>query len=268
MVDFINEVEEELRKDDYNDLLKKYGPLIAGVIVLIIAGTGFLEWRKSADDRAARATSASFTQALNSAESGDKATAVTQFVELSTVAPEGYAGLSLMQAAAIKLELGERGEAVRLFDEAAQKFTRPRHAQLAQLKAAYILAGNGAYDDVQNRLGALIAKDAPYEFLARELLGFAAQQSGDEAGAREQYGYLETIPGVPPSIKERAKQSLTLMRSEAALKAPKPIELEGTPQLSAPLTGDEETSGDGAGDEGEAEIKPVDETEDGTSNDE
>ncbi|MEP1229450.1 MAG: tetratricopeptide repeat protein [Litorimonas sp.] len=235
MVDFINEVEEELRKDDYNVLLKKYGPLIAGVIVLIVAGTGFLEWRKSADDRSARATSASFTQALKTAEDGDKATAVAQFIELSTVAPEGYAGLSLMQAAAIKLETGERGEAVRLFDEAAQVFTRPRHAHLARLKAAYILAGNGAYEDVQARLGPLIAKDAPYEFLARELLGFSAQQLGDEAGAREEFGYLETIPGVPPSIKERARQALSLMDAETALKAPKPINLEGTPELTAPL---------------------------------
>ena len=39
MVDFINEVEEELRKDDYNRLLKKYGPLIGAVLSLIVAGT-------------------------------------------------------------------------------------------------------------------------------------------------------------------------------------------------------------------------------------
>ena len=252
MVDFINEVEEELRKDDYNDLLKKYGPLIAGVIALIIAGTGFLEWRKSADDRAARATSASYIEAISHIEAGDNAAAVTQLIELSNVAPEGYAGLSLMRAAAIKLEDGERGEAVRLFDEAAQKFNLPRHAHLAQLKAAYILAGNGAYDDVQGRVGPLIAKDAPYEFLARELLGFVAQQSGDEAAAREQFGYLDTIPGVPPSIKERAKQSLVLMRSEASLKAPKPVNLNDTPQLTEPLTGggqDDETNNETSNDE-------------------
>ena len=255
MVDFINEVEEELRKDDYNVLLKKYGPLIAGVIALIIAGTAFLEWRKSADDRAARATSASFTTALDTAKDGDNAGAVSQLVELSNVAPEGYAGLSLMQAAALKFETGERAEAVRLFDEAAQKFTRPRHVQLAQLKAAYILAGNGSYEDVQSRLGPLIAKDAPYEFLARELLGFAAQQSGDNDGAIEQFGYLDTIPGVPPTIKERASQSLSLIRAEAALKAPKPVDLGATPELSTDLTGEEANDG-------------TDDAEDGTSNDE
>ena len=70
------------------------------------------------------------------------------------------------------------------------------------------------------------AKDAPYEFLARELSGFAALQSGDEAKAREQYGYLESIPGVPATIKERAKQALSLMRTSAALKAKATTETE------------------------------------------
>ena len=46
MVDFINEVEEELRKDEYNRLLRRYGPYILAVIVAIVAGTGFLEYQK------------------------------------------------------------------------------------------------------------------------------------------------------------------------------------------------------------------------------
>jgi len=33
VVDFIGEVQEELRKDDYNRWLRKYGPYLAGLIV-------------------------------------------------------------------------------------------------------------------------------------------------------------------------------------------------------------------------------------------
>ena len=95
------------------------------------------------------------------------------------------------------------------------------------------MANDGAYSDVINRIGPLIEKDAPYEFLARELMGFAALKSGDETLAREQFGYLESIPGVPPTIKERAKQNLSLMRTasaEAALvKAPEPAAPSETP---------------------------------------
>jgi len=56
-----------------------------------------------------------------------------------------------------------------LLDQAATTFETQRHKQLAQIKAAYILANDGAYSDVINRIGPLMEKDAPYEFLAREL---------------------------------------------------------------------------------------------------
>ena len=92
-----------------------------------------------------------------------------------------------------------------------------------------------------NRIGPLMEKDAPYEFLARELMGFAALKSGDETLAREQFGYLESIPGVPATIKERAKQNLSLMRTAAAaaeIKAPEPV----TPDTPTPDTPVNETS--------------------------
>ena len=238
MVDFINEVEEELRKDEYNRLLRRYGPLIAAVIIAIVAVTGFIEFQKFTKDKAARATSASYVAASDKAAAGDTDQSVTEFLALADQAPAGYAGLSLVRAATLKLEAGDGAEAVRLLDQAATTFETQRHAQLAQIKAAYILANDGAYSDVINRLDPLIAKDAPYEFLARELLGFAGLKSGDESLARQHFGYLESIPGVPAPIKERAKQNLSLMRTAAAsstIDAP-------TPEALAPETTVTETS--------------------------
>jgi len=243
VVDFINEVEEELRKDEYNRLLKRYGPFILAGIVAIVAGTGFLEYRKYTKDKAARATSASYVAASDKANDGQADIALKEFLEIADKAPAGYAGLSLVRAATLKMESGERAEAVRLLDQAAVTFEAPRHAQLAQIKAAYILAGEGAYSDVLSRTGPLLEKDAPYEYLARELAGFAALQSGDDAGAREQYGYLESIPGVPATIKERAKQALSLMRTSAALEA-KEMSSPDKPVMETPALEKTETSND------------------------
>jgi len=219
VVDFINEVEEELRKDEYNRLLKRYGPYLLAVILAIVAGTGFLEYRKYAKDKAARATSASYVNASTLATEGSVDQAYREFIAISEKAPAGYSGLSLVRAATLKLEQGQRAEAVNLLDRAAQTFTQPRHIQLAQLKAAYILASDGAYADVINRLGPLVTKDAPYEYLSRELLGYAALQAGNDSLAREHFGYLEAIPGVTPTIRDRAKQNLSMMRTQAALAA-------------------------------------------------
>jgi len=237
VVDFINEVEEELRKDEYNRLLKRYGPYLLAVIVAIVAGTGFLEYQKYAEDKAARATSASYVAASDKAAEGNVEQSISDFLVIADKAPAGYAGLSLVRSAALKLESGDSAEAIRLLDRAATTFETPRHTQLAQIKAAYILANDGAYSDVISRIGPLMEKDAPYEFLARELMGFAALKSGDETLAREQFGYLESIPGVPPTIKERAKQNLSLMRTASAaaiIEAPEPAAPSQTPTNETP----------------------------------
>ena len=212
MVDFINEVEEELRKDEYNRLLRRYGPVLLSIIIIVVIIAGIIEFRKYSEDKAARATSASYVFASDKAAAGETLTAISDFLSLSEKAPSGYSGLALMRAAALQLESGNNIEAVRLFDNASTRFTLPRHSQLAEIKAAYILASEGQHSDVINRLGPLAQKDAPYEFLARELLGLSALASGDTKMAQEQFSYLEFIPGVPPNIRNRAKQSLSLIK--------------------------------------------------------
>lgn len=228
MVDFINEVEEELRKDDYNRLLKKYGPIIGAILFLIVAGAAFLEWREYADDKAAQKIAAVYTAADSALEDGNSDEAVAKFSALGETGPDGYAGLALMRAAAIQQDQGDTAGAISFFDQAAAKFTTPRHKQLAQLKAAYLVADQGAYSDVIARLNTLVESDAPYEFLARELLGFAQLQSGDQVSAREQFAYLTSIPGVPQSVKQRAEQSMSLMNAKNAINAPQPV-LPATP---------------------------------------
>ncbi len=213
MVVFINEVEEELRKDEYNRLLRRYGPILLSIIIIVVIIAGIIEFRKYSEDKAARATSASYVSASDKAAAGETLIAISDFLSLSEKAPSGYSGLALMRAAALQLESGNNIEAVRLFDNASTRFSLPRHSQLAEIKAAYILASEGQHSDVINRLGPLAKKDAPYEFLARELLGLSALASGDINTAQEQFSYLEFIPGVPPNIRDRAKQSLSLMKA-------------------------------------------------------
>ena len=236
MVDFINEVEEELRKDEYNRLLKKFGPLLIAIVALIIGGTAYMEWQKSSDDKAARATSYAYVAAGKVASDGNNQQAIKEFLAISEQAPAGYAGLSLMRAAAISLRENERAQAVSFFDRAALTFEKPRHKQLAQIKAAYILAGDGRYDDVRSRVGALAQPDQPYEYLARELLGFAAMQSGDMTTARKEFSYLDTIPGVTETIAARASQYLSLMAVDAAANAPVPSDETETVTEDAAVT--------------------------------
>ena len=215
MVDFISEVQEELRKDDYNRWLKKYGPYLAAVIVLIVAGTGYYQWDIYQKQKTSEKMSFDYIEILDSV-GPDNSKAIAGFKSFSETAPSGYAGISLMRAAELELESGQSEQAVVLFDQAAATFTKKRHIQLAQLKAAYVLAGNGNFEDVKRRVEPLIVKDEPYEYLARELMALAAVQTGDLQAARMQLAYIENDPGAPQSLAARAKQTQTILNNQTA----------------------------------------------------
>jgi hypothetical protein len=248
VVDFINEVEEELRKDDYNKFLKQYGPYLLGLIIAVVLVASYFEFSKSKNDRTARSVSASYVAAGEVAADGNVDEAVRQFVEIAKQSPSGYAGLSYMRAAALQLDQNKPIEAVNLFEQAAASFEKPRHADLAQLKAAYVLTGQGRYDDARLRLVPLAQKDAPYEYLARELLGLTLKETGDIDGAKQEYSYLENIPGVPATIQERAKQAMTLIRVAEAAALPQTPDVEvstsGEDTAPAPDASELQAAGD------------------------
>lgn len=219
MVDFISEVEEELRKDDYNKFLRQYGPLILGLLIGVVLVVAFLEWRSYSQERTARAAAASYLAADDALNEGRVDAASQAFLELADVAPDGYAGLSLMRAAVIAGEQGNSAEAVRLYDLAATRLELDRHTDLARLKAAYILANEGQWADVRGRAQALASEGAPYEFLARELIASAAVNNGDVATAQKEFRYLNTIPGVPETVARRAEQALVLINMQSPAEA-------------------------------------------------
>lgn len=239
MVDFISEVEEELRKDDYNKFLRKFGPAIIGLLVAVVAFVGFLEWRDYSKDRTARAAAASYLNADELLTDGRNDQASQAFLELADVAPDGYAGLSLMRAAIVAADSGNSLEAVRLYDAAADRFKLARHSELARLKAAYVLANQGDWAEVDRRAESLMRNGAPYEFLARELVASAALNSGDLDRAREHFGYLNTIPGVPDTISRRAEQAMVLLNRPAAT-SNEPIEALPAPDDALPDASPEE----------------------------
>lgn len=231
MVDFINEVEDELRKDSYNALLRKWGPYIVGACILIVATAGAMEYLKSASERKAKSTSISYVAAQAMLDEENTADAFAKFMAIADKADPGYAGLSLMNAAAIKLDEGQGQQAVALFDRAASAFDTDLHQQLAQLKAAYILADLGEYDAVKTRIAPLAEREAPFEYLARELQGFTALNTGDVQGARAQFAYLSTSLDVTPGIQERAEQVLALTPALSGMSA---AEIEAAAKEAAP----------------------------------
>src|SRR3546814_7326105 len=70
VADFIDEVDEEVRRERMQSLWKRWSPLIIAAVILLLAAVGGWQfWQNYRADKAA-AASAAFTAALNEAQAG------------------------------------------------------------------------------------------------------------------------------------------------------------------------------------------------------
>ena len=133
---FIDEVSEELRRDRAMQYLRKYGWIAVVVVVLIVGGTAWNEWRKASAQASAEAFGESVLSALENNDTADRI-AVLADIE-ATGAQQGL--LQLLRAGEL-LET-DRVAALDALEAAAQDDNLPdAYRQLAALKR--VIAGQG-----------------------------------------------------------------------------------------------------------------------------
>lgn len=221
MVDFFNEVDEDLRAQETRDLARKYLPWLAGAIVagLVIAGGywGYEAWRK---DVAAQA-SVAYDRGIQALQRNDTAAADAAFTEAAAKSSMGYKALALMQRAGLALAENRRDAAVKLFDEAAKVAQgQPILADAASLKAAYALMDAEPYTVIEARLKPLALEGRPYRPLALEALAMAKLADGKTAEARSQLVALSLLLDAPDGVRERSQAAIQEIDSGVAAKLP------------------------------------------------
>ena len=94
---FIDEVNEEVRRDKLYGYLRRYGWIAVLVILVIVGGAAFNEYRKSQAEAKAQALGDAMLAALSNDEPTDRAAALA---EVNAETPESRAVLALLQAGA------------------------------------------------------------------------------------------------------------------------------------------------------------------------
>jgi len=221
VVDFFNEVDEDLRAQDTRDALRKYLPWVAGAVVagLAIAGGfwGYQSWRS---DQASQA-SVAYDRGVQALERQDAAAADAAFTEAATKSSMGYKALALMQRAGLALRDNRVDEAVKLFDEAAKvSHGQPIISDAASLKAAYALMDTAPYATVEARLKPLAEEGRPYRPLAMEAIAMAQLANGKTAQAREALVALSLLLDAPDGVRERSQATIQEIDSGVAGKLP------------------------------------------------
>jgi hypothetical protein len=211
VVDFIEEVEEQLRSDRYRTFARRAWPwfaaLLAAVIGAFLAVWGYDTWR----DRNIAAASVAYDKALTELTQGDQTGAYNDFAPIAHSGPAGYKTLALMEQGNIRLTAHKDADAAALFDQAAKAAPNAILADLARLRAVLALMDTAPYAQLQTRLAALIGDKKPFDLQAREALAMAKLAAGKTAEARGDFNALSITLGVSQSMQARAQTAIALI---------------------------------------------------------
>ena len=211
MVDIFDEVEEDLRADRAEKLLKKYAwLLIVAVVAVVGAVAGWQLWNryKNQQDAAAAASYVAVQNALQqpgTAKAGQLAT----LDQLAVTAPEGYKTLARMRAAGLKADAGDVPGAIALWNTVAADSTAdPLLRDLASLQATARELDHGDPTQLEARLKPLAEPGNPWSTLAQEQLAMLDLRQGKVADARKILQTLAVDIASPSGLRARASALL------------------------------------------------------------
>jgi hypothetical protein len=234
VTDIFSEVEEEVRKERWELLWKRYGNYVIAVAAAIIVGVGGYQAWEVYDLNRRNAASDSFNGALLAAQGGNLIQAETDFAAITADGPGGYALLSEFQAVRVELEQGKREEAIirlrRLIDNADPMVNSP-----ARLHLAWVIADTAPRDETETLIAPLEAADNPWRYVAAEISAYLDYRAGDWQAAAASYQALSIDPGTPQGTRQRAgwiTQFLRANTQEATNDAAAPG-IAGEPQTPA-----------------------------------
>jgi hypothetical protein len=213
LVDFVEEVEEQLRSDRYRGFMNRAWPWFLAALIAVVIGWlgawGYNTWRERNIGRA----SIAYDKAVNALVQGDQTGAYTTFDQVGKTGPAGYRTLALMQQGGMRLVAGKTAEAIGFYDAAAKVAPNLVLGDLARLRAAQILLDTAPYAQLETRLKALMGDKRPFDLDARETLAMAKLLAGRTTEARGDLNALMLTLGVTQTMRERAQAAIGLIDS-------------------------------------------------------
>lgn len=213
---FIDEVNDEVRRDRLYGMLRRYGWIAVVLIVLVVGGAAYNEWQKAQTRAQAEALGDAMLNALKLNDSAERAAA---FSEIQTGQPSARAVLNFLTATE-EYAAGDAAEAAARLQEVANNNGVPLiYRQIASFK----LLGQGAatMSVADRRAGyeALIQPGVPLRLLATEQLALIDIETGDPDAAIARLKSILDDSEVTPDLQQRALQVIVALGGEPDLGA-------------------------------------------------
>ncbi len=197
---FIDEVSEEVRKDQLFGYMRKYGWIAVVVVLLLVGGTAFSEYRKAQATAAAEETGNAILAALELDDDAARAEALS-----SIDASGGAAAITGLLQAANLSEMEDDAAAIAVLDGVATADDTPEvYRDLAALKAAMVTDGPLSLEERRATFEDLAAPGAPFRLIAQEQIALLNVEAGEIDLALEQFGAIALDADVTRGLRDRA----------------------------------------------------------------
>jgi len=219
VVDIFDEVDEDLRAERAQALLKRYGWLVVAVALLVVGAAGGWQawrwWQSKRDMAAATEFVAAMTVAQTAGPAADAASrtaAIAAFEQVAASAPEGYRTLARLRVAALKADAGDLAGAAAAYDlVAADSGADPLLRDLASLLWAQRQLDTADPARLAARLKPLAARDNPWHALATEALALLDLRQGHTDAAKVTLRRLASDVTLSQDLRGRASGLLNLL---------------------------------------------------------
>lgn len=213
---FLREVDEELRRDELQSLWKRFGRLIIGGIVLVLAAWGGWLYWQDRETKAAGLEGEQLSQALDDLQSGNPDAALAKLAPLAQSKQVGYRASAKMAQAAVAMERSDLAAAAKMFGEVATDTSIPqpwRDLALVRQTAAEFDAVKP--EIIVARLRPLAAKGNPWFGSAGEMVAAAYLKMGKAELAGKMFADIGKDENVPETIRSRAVQMAGSLGADA-----------------------------------------------------
>ena len=206
---FIDEVTDEVRRDRLFALFRRYGWIGVALVLAIVGGAAFNEWRKAG----ARAEAEAFGDAVLTAIQAPDRVAAMSPVD----ATGNRAAIRDLLLAAVSEDAGDRAAALSALEIVAADATLPAlYRDLARLKWVILAGADLAPADRAAALQALAAPGAPYRALALEQQAMADLAEGRTEAAIATLRALTQDAAASPGLQRRAAQLIVALGGDPA----------------------------------------------------
>ncbi|MFP7571624.1 hypothetical protein [Marivita sp. S2033] len=208
---FIDEVTEEVRRDRLFRLMRRYGWIAIVAVLLLVGGTAYREYARSAEAARAQAFGDAVLAALENDDATDRVAAMTG---IDAPTPEGAAMLDMLIAAEQSAADNGAEAAQRLNDTATNGALPEIYRQIASYKALTRPESPLAADERRVAFEAMAAPGAPLRLLAEEQLALLDIEAGETDAAVTRLNAILGDAELTAGLRRRASQLIVALGGE------------------------------------------------------